>query len=73
MFNIRLQEKGKSAEAFITALHKLSKTCDYGTLREQLVRDRIVVGIKDKKQFKRLQLDEKLTLAKTTAMVRQAE
>jgi hypothetical protein len=53
-FNMRIQEKGESAEAFITALHKLAETCDYGALREQLIRDRIVVGIKDKKLSKRI-------------------
>ena len=44
-FNIRRQEQGESMEAFITALHKLAETCEFGALREELIRDRIVGGI----------------------------
>jgi hypothetical protein len=74
-FNKRVQEQeeGETAETFITALHKLAETCDYGTLREQLIRDRIVVGIKDNKLSERPQLGKQLTLDKATTMVRQAE
>ena len=31
-FNKRTQGKNESAEAFITAVHKLAETCEYGDL-----------------------------------------
>ena len=60
-------------EAFITALHKLAETCEFGALREELIRDRIVVGIQDSKLSEKLQLDKDLTLDKAVTLVRQAE
>lgn len=72
-FNTRVQEEGESAEDFATALHALSQHCEYGSLQEQLVRDRLVVGIRDKKLSARLQLDPDLTLQKALESARQLE
>ncbi|XP_049275480.1 uncharacterized protein K02A2.6-like [Rhipicephalus sanguineus] len=72
-FNTRLQQDGESAEDFVTALHTLSKDCEFGALREEFVRDRLVVGIKDKQLSARLQLDAELTLQKALDSVRQIE
>ena len=72
-FNLRRQEQGETIIQFITSLHKLSEYCDYGPLRDDLIRDRIVVGISYAKLSQRMQLDEKLTLEKATHMARQAE
>ena len=38
-----------SLDHFITALHSLSEHCGYGDMRDQLIRDLIVVGIRDDK------------------------
>ncbi|KAL5006376.1 hypothetical protein ScPMuIL_015182 [Solemya velum] len=70
-FNKRRQEEGETAEAFITSLHTLVEYCDYGTLTEQMVRDRIVVGIRDSALSEKLQLDPDLTLEKCITQVRQ--
>jgi hypothetical protein len=72
-FNQRKQEPRESTEALITALHKLADMCDFGALRDELIRDRIVVGIQDAKISERLQLDRELTLAKAVTVIRQAE
>lgn len=72
-FNRRAQEPGETMEAFITALHKLAETCNFGALREELIRDKIVVGIRDNKLSERLQLDHDLTLTKAVTQVRQAK
>jgi hypothetical protein len=72
-FNQRKQEPRESTEAFVTALHKLADSCDFGALREELIRDHIVVGIQDAKIIERLQLDRELTLAKAVTVIRQAE
>ncbi len=49
-------EPGESVESFITAVHTLAEHCDFGALREELIRDRIVVGIGDAKLSESLQL-----------------
>ena len=63
-FNMRHQEQGESVESFITSVHTLAENCQYGALRDKLIRDRIVVGILDRKLSERLQLDPNLDLAK---------
>lgn len=72
-FNMRKQEPDETVEAFITALHSLADSCDYGLLREELIRDRIVVGLQDRKLSEKLQLDAKLTLQSATATARSFE
>uniref|UniRef100_A0A8D8ZQS0 Peptidase A2 domain-containing protein n=1 Tax=Cacopsylla melanoneura TaxID=428564 RepID=A0A8D8ZQS0_9HEMI len=73
VFNRRVQNPGESITDFITALHKLSSSCSYGDLREELVRDQIVVGIRDKQLSERLQLDNNLTLSTAVTLVKQYE
>ena len=72
-FNQRNQEAGESAEQFITSLYSLADNCAYGDLKDDLIRDRIVVGIRDKALSERLQLDPELTLEKAKQIVRQRE
>lgn len=61
-FSMRKQEPDEIAETFVTALHSLADSCDYALLRENLVRDRIVVGLQDRKLSETLHLDPKLAL-----------
>lgn len=72
-FNSRVQKPGEPVENFITSLHALAEHCGYGTLKEELIRDRIVIGVADSKVSERLQLRDKLTLAEAITAVRQAE
>lgn len=72
-FNLRQQHEGETAREYIESLQKLSKSCDYGTLVDELIRDRIVVGIRDNKLSEHLQLDEQLTLEKAIEKVTQSE
>ena len=44
-FNRRWQGETESVDEFITDLYALAKYCDYGGLHDELIRDRIVVGI----------------------------
>ena len=70
---MRKQEDGETVDSFITALYELVENCNYGLLREEMIRDRLVVGIKDVKLSERLQLDNALTLEKAIAEARQTE
>ncbi|UYV79219.1 hypothetical protein LAZ67_17001575 [Cordylochernes scorpioides] len=72
-FNLRIQEDQEPVDEFITSLYKLADSCEFEGLHEQLIRDRIVVGVRDKALSERMQLDSELTLEKAVKMVRQQE
>ncbi|KAL5503331.1 hypothetical protein EMCRGX_G010260 [Ephydatia muelleri] len=66
--NSRDQMEGESTEQYLLVLHALARNCEYGQLREELICDRIVIGILDKVLSKRLQMDPELTLEKASRM-----
>lgn len=72
-FNSRTQRENESVEEFIANLYRLAKNCGYRTLHDELVRDRIVVGIRDSKLSKELQLEAELTLDSCITKVQQSE
>ena len=72
-FNRRNQLEGESIEQYITALYELVETCKYGGLQQEILRDRIVVGIRDQALSERLQCDAELTLEKVKRSTRQRE
>ena len=47
-FNRRSQLPDETSEQYITALYHLVENCAYGDLTEEMIRDRLVVGIRDK-------------------------
>ena len=59
-FNQRKQMTGEPVDSFITSLHKLIEHCDYGALKDEMIRDKIVVGLCDEQLSKKLQLDPNL-------------
>ena len=72
-FNLRRQGDGESVDSFITALYGLAEYCGYGNLHNEMIRDRIVVGIRDSSLAEKLKLDSELTLTKAVTLVLQAE
>ena len=72
-FNQRCQEPSESVDSFITALYGLAEYCGYAGLHDEMIRDRIVVGLRDARLSEKLQLDPELTLEKAVTQVRQAE
>ena len=72
-FNHHVQKEGESVEQFITSLYNLVETCDFGDLKNEMIRDRIVVGIRDQALSERLQTVADLTLEKAKTLVRQRE
>ena len=45
-FNQRNQNEGETPENYITELYKLAEYCNYGEMRDEMIRDRLVVGIR---------------------------
>ena len=60
-------------DVFITDLYALAEHCGYGTLHDEMIRDRIVVGLRDAALSEKLQLDAELTLDKAVTRVHHAE
>ena len=58
---------------FINFLHTLSGGCNYGALRDEMIRDRIVVGILDSSLSERLQIHSDLTIENAIKIVRSTE
>ena len=72
-FNKRSQLDGESVEEYITTLYSLIETCNYGELKDEMLRDRLIVGIRDAKLSENLQMDAELTLEKAKKKIRQKE
>ena len=72
-FNRRKQEEGEPVDSFITDLYVLSEHCGYNDLHDEMIRDRLVVGLRDASLSEKLQLDATLTLEKAVAKAREAE
>ena len=69
LFNRRYQTEGETAEQYIAALYNLASNCDYGEMQDQMIRDRLVVGIRNNSLSEQLQMDAELTLEKAKKAV----
>ena len=72
-FNKRYQEPNESLDAYVTALRTLAKTCNFGVLENSLIRDRIVIGVRDNQTRKKLLQVSKLTLKECIDICRSYE
>ena len=72
-FNRRSQLPDEPAEQFIASLYNLATDCNFGDLKNELICNRIVVGIRNQALSEQLQSDPELTLEKAKTSVRQRE
>lgn len=72
-FNSRKQLQDETVDSFITDLFCLAKHCAYGQLRDEMIRDRLVVGLLNASLSEKMQLDAELTLDKAIALAHQSE
>ena len=72
-FNNRNQENGESFDGYLTALKVLANTRNFGSLKDELIRDRIVCGIRDMGTRKKLLQEAGLTLQRCIDTCRSAE
>ena len=71
-FHLRSQQSGESVEAFVRCLHEIAEHCQFNDKSEQ-IRDRLVIGIRDKDVSEKLQLRADLTLEKAIEIARNSE
>ena len=73
-FNKRMQEAGETYDQYRTVLRKLSEGCEFDTITpEEVLRDRLVFGIRDNKVWERLLRESSLTLKKTDEICHASE
>ena len=70
---MRVQQEVETVDAYVTTLKTLAKTCNFGQLQDDLLRDRIVIGIKDSATRKKLLNLAKFTLKECIDMCRTNE
>ena len=63
-FHLRRQELSETIEAYISSLHQLAKNCNFGVLEDRMIRDQVVIGIREDAVREKLLEDKKLDLAK---------
>lgn len=63
VFHQRIQQPGETIEAFVADLRKLAKSCAFEHLEDSLIRDRIIIGIRDDPTRRRLLQQKNVTLA----------
>ena len=72
-FNRRVQKPGETVNTFIQDLYQIVEHCEYCILKDDLIRDRIVVGVLDEALSDRLPMKSDLKLAEAVQMTHQAE
>ena len=66
IFNTCARQANETVDQYVTELKNMTTTCDYGELREGLIRNRIVNVISDATLRARLLRETDLDLAKAT-------
>ena len=58
-------KKESQQSGYIMELHRLAETCNYGDLKDEMIHNRLVVGIHDDDALsQQLEMDAELTLEK---------
>ena len=74
IFNRRNQEENESIDQYVTVLRKLAQTCNFcSCLQDSLIRDRLVLGIRDESIRKKLLQEKKLNLSRAVDIGRSGE
>jgi hypothetical protein len=73
VFNRRIQETGESFDAFLSDVRRLAKSCDFSTLEDSFIRDRIVVGVRDNATRRKMLQTRKLDLNTAIDICRASE
>lgn len=51
---------GKTVEQYIMVLYNLAEHCNYKDMKEEMIRNRLIIGIQDSALSEKLQLDAKV-------------
>ena len=68
VFNSCIQVPEETVDCYVNRLRKLAASCQFGALAEEMIRDRLVIGIQDKGTKARLLREKDLSLDKALDM-----
>ena len=72
-FNTAVQKAGQLYDSYFTELRNLASSCDFGVIKDSLIRDRIIVGINSRHLQERLLQADDLTLKKAMEICKASE
>lgn len=72
-FNSRIQKDAETVAQFVTELKRLSEYCAFGETLDDMLRDRLVCGVRDSRLQRRLLTEKDLTFAKAFELAKLAE
>ena len=72
-FNNRKQRPGETVAEYIAALRKIAEHCEYGEILNDMLRDRLVCGVADKKVQNRYLRESKLSYSEARDLTLAAE
>ncbi|UYV80918.1 hypothetical protein LAZ67_19002184 [Cordylochernes scorpioides] len=72
-FRQRVQKDDESIDNYLISLRELSKSCEFGNLEADMIRDQIIEKCNNKKLKEKLLQQENLTLSKTIDIARMLE
>ena len=73
VFNSCIQTPEETVDGYFNRLRKLASSCQFGTLTEEMIRDRLVIGIQDTGTKARLLREKDLSLDKALDMCKSRE
>ena len=73
VFNSCVQSQDENVDAYVNRLRKLASSCDFGALTDELIRDRLVIGVRDRDLKGRLLRQKGLSLQKALNMSKSNE
>ena len=73
LFNSATQSSEEGIDEFVNRLRKMASSCKYGALTDEMIRDRIVIGVRDKDSKLRLLKEDELDLNKALSICRSNE
>ena len=68
-----MQQEGEPFQVFYTSLRDLSSSCEYGALRNEMIRDRVVIGITNNAVREKLFATKNLSLDKAVEINKAVE
>lgn len=73
VFNSCVQSSEETVDCYVNRLRKLASSCQFGTLTDEMIRDKLVIGIQDKSTKARLLREKDLSLDKALDMCKSSE
>ena len=73
IFHTTQQEPNETISEYVTKLRRLAASCDFGTLKEDMIRDRIVIGTSDEEVRPHLLRNPSLNLNTCIEMCQSSE